>query len=149
MSKGEERRRREAVRRRLAGEPVGEIARTVGRSRQWVARWVRRYEPADPDWASERSRAARTVANRTPAAVEAQVLEVRERLVAHPWAQIGAEAIAWELEKLGIDAPTTRTIERILQPLRGGGAPAARAGAGEGPALSHSAVRGGRRSAPG
>ncbi|MGH2804937.1 MAG: hypothetical protein ACRDL4_18140 [Thermoleophilaceae bacterium] len=47
-------------------------------------------------------------------AVEAQVLEVRERLVANPWAQIGAEAIAWELEKLGISPPTTRTIERIL-----------------------------------
>lgn len=114
MSKDEERRRREAVARRLGGESAHEVARSMGRSRQWVARWVRRYEPTDPDWARERSRVARTVANRTPAALAAQVLEVRRRLVANPWAQIGAEAIAWELEKLGIGAPTTRTIERIL-----------------------------------
>ena len=87
---------------------------------------MRRYDPADPDWASERSRAARTVANRTPAVVEAQVLELRARLVAHPWAQIGAEAIAWELEKLGVTPPTTRTIERILR--RAGAAGRARPG---------------------
>ncbi|MGH2715134.1 MAG: hypothetical protein ACRDM7_14825 [Thermoleophilaceae bacterium] len=114
MSRGDEGRRRKAVARRLGGEPVEQVARAAGRSRQWVARRVRRYEPTDPDWAWERPRAAGTVANRTPVAVEAQVLALRERLVANPWAQIGAEAIAWELEKLGISPPTTRTIERIL-----------------------------------
>ncbi len=120
MARREERRRHEAVARRLGGEPVGEVARGMGRSRQWVTRWVKRYDPTDPDWARERSHAARTVANRTPAAIEAQVLELRARLVANPWAQIGAEAIAWELEKLRTDPPTTRTIERIL--VRGGAA---------------------------
>jgi hypothetical protein len=54
------------------------------------------------------------VANRTPAELEAQVLAVRERLEADPWAQVGAEAIARELRKLDLDAPSTRTIERIL-----------------------------------
>lgn len=114
MDRVEERRRREAVARRLGGESVEDVARAMGRSRQWVARWVGRYDPADPDWASERSRAARTVANRTSAALEARALEIRARLVANPWAQIGAEAIAWELSKLGVRAPATRTIERIL-----------------------------------
>ncbi|MGH3030881.1 MAG: hypothetical protein ACRDNE_08980 [Gaiellaceae bacterium] len=32
--------------------------------------------------------------HRTPAELEAVVLAVRERLVANPWAQVGAEAIA-------------------------------------------------------
>lgn len=72
------------------------------------------YEPAEPEWSSEHSRAPRTVANRTPTELEAQVLAVRERLEADPWAQVGAEAIAWELRKLDLDAPSTRTIERIL-----------------------------------
>jgi hypothetical protein len=43
------------------------------------------------------------------------VLGVRERLAENPWAQVGAPAIAWELEKLGAGVPPQRTIERILQ----------------------------------
>jgi hypothetical protein len=54
------------------------------------------------------------VANRTAAAVEARVLEVRARLEANPWARVGAPAIAWELEKLGAVVPPVRTIEEIL-----------------------------------
>ena len=115
MATREQRLRSKAVARRLAGESPEAIARSLGRSRQWVARWVRRYDPADSDWAKERSCAPRQVANRTPGDVEAQVLAVRARLEANPWAQVGAEAIAWELEKLGARAPTTRTIERILK----------------------------------
>lgn len=44
-----------------------------------------------------------------------QVLEVRIRLEANPWAQVGAPAIAWELQKLGAVVPPERTIERILR----------------------------------
>jgi putative transposase len=106
--------RREAVRRRLAGESPAAIARELGRTRQWVARWAGRYDPSDPGWALGRSRAARRVANRTADEVEARVLEVRARLEANPWAQVGAPAIAWELEKLGARAVPARTIERIL-----------------------------------
>lgn len=110
--------RREAARRRLAGESPETIAVDLGRTRQWVAKWAARYDPRDPSWADGRSRAPRQVANRTAADVEAQVLAVRERLAENPWAQIGAEAIAWELEKLGGPVPQLRTIERILA--RGG-----------------------------
>jgi putative transposase len=106
--------RREAVRRRLAGESPEAIARELGRTRQWVAKWSERYDPDDAGWAEGRSRAARRVANRTAAEVEAQVLAVRARLEANPWAQVGAPAIAWELEKLGAVVPPPRTLERIL-----------------------------------
>jgi len=107
--------RREAVRRRLAGESPEAIARDLGRTRQWVGKWTRRYDPADPGWADGRSRAARRIANRTPAEVEAQLLEVRARLEENPWAQVGAPAVAWELEKLGAVVPPLRTIEAILE----------------------------------
>src|SRR3954462_13100752 len=106
--------RREAVRRRLAGESPEVIARGLGRTRQWVAKWAARYDPHDPGWADGRSRAPKRVARRTAADVEAQVLAVRARLEANPWAQVGASAIAWELEKLGAVVPPPRTIERIL-----------------------------------
>src|SRR3954464_14549034 len=93
--------RREAVRRRLAGESPEVIARGLGRTRQWVAKWAARYDPHDPGWADGRSRAPKRVARRTAADAEAQVLAGRAGLEANPWAQVGASAIAWELEKLG------------------------------------------------
>jgi putative transposase len=107
--------RREAARRRLAGESPRAIARDLGRTRQWVAKWAARYDPHDPAWAEGRSRAPRRVANRTAPEVEARVLEVRARLEENPWAQVGAPAIAWELEKLGALVPPRRTIEEILE----------------------------------
>jgi len=106
--------RREAVRRRLAGESPEAIAIDLGRTRQWVAKWAARHDSSVPDWAQGRSRAPVRVANRTSEEVEAQVLALRARLAANPWAQVGAPAIAWELEKLDALVPPLRTIEAIL-----------------------------------
>lgn len=114
MAKTEAQLRAEAVRRRLAGESPAEIARSLGRSRQWVAKWVRRHESGDEGWAAGARRGPQRAANRTPAEVEALVMAVRERLEQNPWAQVGSEAIAWELRKLGVEPPPRRTIERIL-----------------------------------
>jgi len=106
--------RREAVRRRLAGESPEAIAIDLGRTRQWVAKWAARHDSSVPDWAQGRSRAPVRVANRTSEEVEAQVLALRARLAANPWAQVGAPAIAWELEKLDALVPPLRTNEAIL-----------------------------------
>ncbi len=112
----EERARREAVRRAMAGEPVASIMAALGRSRRWVFKWLERYQPKRADWAGARSRAPGVVANKSSAELEALVLKVRARLDADPWAQVGASAIAWELNKLGVrPLPELRTIERILQ----------------------------------
>lgn len=112
----EERRRREAVRRVLAGELVADVAGALGRTERWVFKWLSRYDPTDEGWACARSRAPQHVANRSAPKLEALVLRVRERLQANPWAQIGAAAIAWELEKLHLRRiPELRTIERILE----------------------------------
>jgi transposase len=111
----ETRLRREAVRRVLGGERPIEVAADLDRSVRWVHKWVARYDPGFSEWAASRSRAARRVANRTDPEVEALVLEVRARLAADPWSQVGAVAIAWELRKLGLaEVPELRTIERIL-----------------------------------
>ncbi|MGH2745363.1 MAG: helix-turn-helix domain-containing protein [Thermoleophilaceae bacterium] len=112
MARSEEELRVEAVRRRLAGESPERIARSLGRSRRWVSKWVARHEPADEAWAGGR-KPGRAV-NRTDAALEAQVVAVRRQLAENPWAQVGSDAIAWELAKLGVKPPPRRTIERIL-----------------------------------
>jgi len=114
MARSEEELRKEAVRRRLAGESPERIARSLGRSRRWVAKWVSRHDPADADWAAGAKRGPERAPHRTAPETEALVLAVRERLVANPWAQVGADAIAWELGKLGVEPPPRRTIERIV-----------------------------------
>jgi hypothetical protein len=118
MARTEEELRTEAVRRRLAGESPEQIARSLGRSRRWVAKWVGRHDPVDAVWAAGAKRGPKRAPHRTPAETEALVLAVRARLVANPWAQVGAEAIAWELRKLGVEPPPGRTIERVVA--RGG-----------------------------
>lgn len=113
----EEELRREAVRRRLAGESPVEIAEALGRTARWVRKWVARHadEAGAGDWAGSRSRAPRTRTNQTPAGLERQILAARARLVANPRAQYGALAIQWELRRLGVDPiPPARTIERVL-----------------------------------
>jgi putative transposase len=112
----EERLRREAVRRVLAGEPPAVVAKDLRRTERWVFKWRERYDPTEGGWAQDRSRAPAHVANRTRPETEQLILTVRERLQREPWAQIGSMAIAWELEKLGLrPLPEPRTIERVLQ----------------------------------
>ena len=109
--------RREAVRRRLAGESPAEIADGLGRSARWVRKWVARHrEIGDQDsWAQSQSTAPKYSPTRRPAEIEAQIVAARERLVANPKAQYGALAIGWELRRVGIDEiPPSRTIERVL-----------------------------------
>lgn len=116
MKDPEERLRRAAVRRVLAGAAGAEVAAELHRSERWVFKWLARYDPNDEGWARAESRAPARVANKTAPEVEALILEVRERLQADPWSQVGATAIAWELRKLGMRAvPPSWTIERVLQ----------------------------------
>ena len=115
MAKTEQELRIEAVRRRLGGESATAIGVSLGRSARWVQKWAKRHDPADCEWARGAKRGPERATNRTAENVEAQVLAVRIRLAEHAWAQIGAPAIAWELEKLGAEVPPPRTIERILE----------------------------------
>ena len=55
----DEERRKEAVRRRLAGESPTEIAEALGRTTRWVRKWVARHseEGHQDGWAEGHSRA--------------------------------------------------------------------------------------------
>ena len=114
MGSAEEAARRQAVARVFQGESPAKIAADLGRTERWVRKWVARYDPANEDWFSDRSRAPVRAANRTVAQTEQAVLEIRKRLMADPWAQVGSGAIAWEMTKLGLEPPLSRTTERIL-----------------------------------
>jgi transposase len=110
-----------AVRLHQQGKRAGAIARTLGRSRFWVWKWLRAFHARA--WAGllSGSRAPKQVAHRTSAKVVAAVLAVRAELEAHQsrasrFAGIGAEAIGLQLQRRRVrPLPGLRTIERILK----------------------------------
>ena len=114
----EEELRKEAVRRRLAGDSPTEIADTLGRTSRWVRKWVSRHgqDGHDDAWATGRSTAPHHSPTQAPAGLAELIVSARKALVANPRAQYGALAVQWELRRLGVtDIPPARTIERVLE----------------------------------
>lgn len=116
----EERRRQRAIELLRQGRRPGEILRELGRSREWLAKWRRRFEEVGAAGLRERSRAHRAHPRSTPARIVRAVLAARDRLTRRRgrqrFAGSGADAVAWELELDGVrPLPARRTIERILQ----------------------------------
>ena len=113
--KEEEKQRILAVRRFLAGEKPESICSSLGRSRPWLYKWVRRHSDHDDSWFRSSSKRPVNTANRTPTEVEEIVKFVRLNLYNQDLF-CGAQAILWELEDLGVSPlPSLRTINRILK----------------------------------
>lgn len=113
--KEEEKQRILAVRRYLAGENPASICPSLGRSRPWLYKWVRRYSDHDDAWFRSSSKRPAVTANRTPTEIEEIVKLVRLNLYNQDLF-CGAQAIFWELEDLGVSPlPSLRTINRILK----------------------------------
>src|SRR3954466_2804580 len=64
------------------GVSVAELCRRFGISRQTGFQYLRRYRESGVDGLQDRSRRPHTSPRRTPAAMEARIVELRE---AHPW----------------------------------------------------------------
>lgn len=107
--------RRQAVRCRLAGEIVDQICRQVHRTATWFYKWWRRYQAEGVAGLRDRSRSPLQVANKTDPAVEQRILQIRQRLEATAFEQIGPHRIRAELVGLGYSPlPSVPTIARIL-----------------------------------
>lgn len=116
----EEQRRRRAMELLQQGRRPSEILRELGRSREWLAKWRRRFEESGMAGLRDISRAHRSHPSTTPVRVVRVVLQARDRLARRRgrqrFAGSGADAVAWELELKGVEPrPARRTIERILQ----------------------------------
>jgi len=111
----EEEIRKKAILRYLNGESPELICRDLKRSKYWFFKWLGRFRTGDLDWYKDRSRAPLRRPSQTSEDRRALILSTRIRLEAEPFAQTGVSAIKWELSKLGVDFPSDRTINRILQ----------------------------------
>ena len=112
--------RREAIRRRLAGEVRCDICRDLKRSPRWFSKWWALYQENPKMDFADCSRAPQTSPHQTPDDIVQTVVSIRKRLEAAAtpdtrYGFIGARAIQTQLEALHIVPPSVATIQRILQ----------------------------------
>jgi len=92
------------------GVSVAELCRRFGISRETGFQYLRRYRESGLDGLKDRSRRPHTSPRRTPAAMEAQIVELRQ---AHPW---GPRKLARRLRDLGVaDVPAASTVSAVLR----------------------------------
>ena len=114
MSNEIEQEREWAVQRFLMGEKPAAICASLGRSKVWLYKWVKRFRPEDPSWCQPQSRRPNDHPWRISAEVEDMVKLVRLQLC-HAGLFCGAQAIQWELDELGVrPLLSVRTINRML-----------------------------------
>ena len=103
-----------AVQRFLNGEKPESICASLGCSRAWLYKWVKRFVEGDPFWVESRSQRPLITPTRTPLEIEEIVKLVRLNLYNRDLF-CGAQAIRWEMEELNVrPLPSIRTIDRIL-----------------------------------
>ena len=114
MSGNIQRERVWAVQRFLNGEKPMSICASLGRSRAWFYKWLKRFSPDDPSWCEEQPRRPHS----NPLRTSAEVKEIVKMVRLHLYNQglfCGAQAIQWELEELDVQPiPSLSTINRIL-----------------------------------
>jgi len=114
MSSIDEKYRRWAVQRYLNGECTASICTSLGRSKRWLQKWVKRHDPEDPYWYRSRSRRPQ----HNPRKISNEVVQAVKMIRLQLYNQdlfCGAQAILWELQDLAIKPlPSLRTINRIL-----------------------------------
>ena len=91
-----------------------EVARAHGVSKSQVAQLVARFRAGGYDAVAPRSRAARRVANRSPAELEERIVRLRKELTDQGF-DAGAHTIHYHLQKTDPAPPSVSTIWRILK----------------------------------
>jgi putative transposase len=103
-----------AVQRFKNGESPESICTSLGKSKVWLYKWLKRYNDKESSWCADRSRRPHSTPMHTPA----EIMEIVKMIRLNLYNQdlfCGAQAIHWELEELGVKPlPSIRTINRIL-----------------------------------
>lgn len=102
-----------AVQRFKAGESPESICISLGKSKFWLYKWVKRCNE-DPSWCEDRSCRPFAKPTRTPSEIE-EIVKIARLSLYNQDLFCGAQAILWEMEDLGArPLPSIRTINRIL-----------------------------------
>jgi transposase-like protein len=110
-----QRRRQEGLERYLAGDPIEVICQEMGCAKGWLYKWKNRYQVTEPDWFQEHSRCPETIPTKTPDALEAEIVRLRQTLSPGGSGTVSAGVIRDHLRHHhGESMPSRRTIYRLL-----------------------------------
>lgn len=113
--KSEEHARILAIQRFCRGESPKSIYSSLGRSKGWFFKWVKRYQAGDDQWFRDHSKQPFSSPTKTPDEIENIICLTRKRLQEKSLF-CGPQAISWQLEDDGISQlPSATTIKRILK----------------------------------
>jgi len=104
-----------AIERYQNGETPKTIYTSLGHSRYWFYKWLKRYDKYDAQWFADKSKRPHRSPYRTPEEVETIVCMTRRHLY-NQGTFCGAQAILWEMDDQGVrPLPSESTIKRILR----------------------------------
>jgi transposase InsO family protein len=107
--------RKTAIERAGNGEDPEAIWTSLGKSRTWFYKWLKRSRQGDGDWFRERPSAPKALANRTKSEVE-EIVQFARGILYNQGLFYGAQAISWQLKDWNVvPLPSLRTINRILR----------------------------------
>jgi transposase InsO family protein len=107
--------REQAIRRYENGESPQKIYQSLGKSKTWFFKWLKRSQLDGENWASDLSKRPHQFRKRVDETMEQSVIEARKCLEKTLYAQIGALNISWYLSQQGINPPPLGTINKILK----------------------------------
>lgn len=92
-----------------------DIIATLGCSKTWLFKWIKRSQQKDETWYQSESRAPKNTRRRVNAEQEQLVIETRKKLIAAKFHQYGPQAIYYDLQQQGHEPPPVWEIARILK----------------------------------
>ena len=107
--------RKEAVSRYENGESPKQIYQSLGKSKKWFFKWLKRYKDGKDNWWEELSRKPHSAPNKISKDMEQAIIKTRKELETTLYAQIGALNIKWHLQKQGLNPPPISTINYVLK----------------------------------
>jgi len=107
--------RKQAISRYDDGESPKQIYQSLGRSKRWFFKWLKRYKDGGSNWWQELSRKPHDTKQKIEKSMEQTIIDTRKKLETTLYAQIGALNIKWHLEEQGFSSPAIPTINKVLK----------------------------------
>jgi transposase len=107
--------RKQAILRYENGESPKQIYQSLGKSKKWFFKWLKRFRLGGQNWWQELSRRPHNSKEQTKKEMQQAIINTRKKLEATLYSQIGALNIKWHLEKQGLTSPSIPTINKVLK----------------------------------
>jgi len=87
--------RKQAISKYENGESPKAIYQSLGKSKRWFFKWLKRYRYDGENWSKDLSRQPQRTREKINETMEQAIIDTRKKLEATLYAQIGALNIRW------------------------------------------------------